>query len=101
MYEILLFTLGNKSLRMRHMTQKKYHNSFSSQELFCKLSSKQSDAMGTLHQNRKGVLAKIKSAKLTKEQYVSVYADRLMIMKWKDNKEVCLFDKQVPTRIRG
>jgi hypothetical protein len=61
--------------------------------------------MGTLRQNRKDVLTEIKGAKLEKE-HVSVYAERLMIMKWIDKKEVCFIrnihdDKLVPTRIRG
>jgi hypothetical protein len=43
--------------------------------------------MGTLHQNRKDVCAEIKSAKLKKGEYVSVYKNRVMIMKWK-NKNV-------------
>jgi hypothetical protein len=40
---------------------------FSSPDLFHKLCSKQTDAMGTLSQNRKGGSAEIKRAKLKKE----------------------------------
>jgi hypothetical protein len=53
---------------------------FSSPDLFHKLCSKQTDAMGTLHQNRKGFPAEIKSAKLKTGEPLSVYKDRLMIM---------------------
>jgi hypothetical protein len=42
--------------------------------------------MGTLHQNRKGVPAEIKSSKLKKKEHVSIYKDRLLIMKWKNKK---------------
>jgi phosphatidylserine decarboxylase len=58
--------------------------------------------MGTLHQNRKGVPAEIKSAKLKKGEQVSV---RLMIMKWKNKKDICLtsttHDEMVPIRVQG
>jgi hypothetical protein len=53
---------------------------FSSPDLFHKLCNKQ-NIMGTLHQNRKGVPAEIKDAKVTKGEHVSVYKDRLMVMK--------------------
>jgi hypothetical protein len=53
-----------------------------------KLCSKQADAVGTLYQNRKGVTAEIKNAKLKKGEHVSVYKDRLMIMKWKKQKNI-------------
>jgi hypothetical protein len=41
------------------------------------------------------------SIKLKQEEHISVYKDRLMIMKWKDKKDVCLIsttddDKMVP-----
>jgi hypothetical protein len=62
-------------------------NWFSRPDLFHKLCSKQTDAMGTLCQNRKGVLAEIKRAKLIKGGYVSVYKGRIMIMKWKNEKD--------------
>ena len=65
-------------------------NWFSSPGLFSKLCSKQTDAMGTFRQNRKGVPAEIKSAKLKKRELVSVYKDRLMIMKWINEKAICL-----------
>jgi hypothetical protein len=79
---------------------------FSSPDLFHKLCSKQTDAMGTLRQNTEGVPAEIKCAILTKGKYVSFYKARLMIMKWKDKKDICLIsstheDKMVLTRIQG
>jgi hypothetical protein len=61
--------------------------------------------MGTLHQNRKCVLAGIKSAKLKKGEHVSDYKDRLMIMKQKNKKDIyhisTTHDKMVPTGVRG
>jgi hypothetical protein len=56
-------------------------NWFTSPALFHKLCSKQTDVRGTLHQNREGVPTEIKSAKLKMGEHVSVYRDRLMIMK--------------------
>jgi hypothetical protein len=61
--------------------------------------------MGALHKNRKGVPAEIKTAKLKKGKHVSVYKDRLIIMKWRNKKVICLIsithDKMVPTRVQG
>jgi hypothetical protein len=63
--------------------------------------------MGTLRRNRKGVPAEIKSAKLKKKgELVSDYKHRLMIMKWINEKDICLIsitydNKMVPTRVRG
>jgi hypothetical protein len=81
-------------------------NLFLSPDLIHKLYSKQTDAMGTLHQNMMGVLSDMKSAKLKKDDHVSVCKDRLMIVKWKTEKDICLTstthdDKMVPTRVRG
>jgi hypothetical protein len=61
--------------------------------------------MVTTHQNKKGVNAEIKSAKLKNEEHISVYKDRLMIKRWKDKPDICLIstthdDKIVPTRVR-
>jgi hypothetical protein len=56
---------------MAPLLNHEYHvimdNWFPSPDLFHKPCSKQADAMGTLHQNRKGVPADIKRAKLKKE----------------------------------
>jgi hypothetical protein len=61
--------------------------------------------MGTLHQNRKGVPAEIKSAKLKKGEHVSVYKARLMIMMWKNQKDIRLIstthNELVPVRVQG
>jgi hypothetical protein len=70
-----------------------------------KLCSKQNNAIETLHQNRKGIPAEMKSAKLKRGENVSVYKARLMIMKWKNKKGICLtrttHDEMVPIRIQG
>ena len=65
-------------------------NWFSSPDLFQKLCDKQTDAMGTLCQNRKGVPTEIKKTKLKKGEHVSAYKDKLIIMKWKDKKDTHL-----------
>lgn len=81
-------------------------NWFSSPDLYEKLCKTQTDAMGTLRQNRKGVPSEIKKSKLKKGGHVSVYKDKLMIMKWKDKKDICLIstthdDKMIEKEIRG
>jgi hypothetical protein len=60
--------------------------------------------MGILHQNRKGVSAEIKSAKLKKGEHVSVCKDRLMEMEVGEEGIVLLsttHDKIVPTWVLG
>jgi hypothetical protein len=46
--------------------------------------------MGILCQNRKGVPVEVKNAKLKKGEHISIFRDKLMIMKWKDKKDICL-----------
>jgi hypothetical protein len=46
-----------------------------------KLCNKQTEAMGTVHQNRNGVLVEIKKTELRKGENVMVYKDKVMIMK--------------------
>jgi hypothetical protein len=80
-------------------------NWFSRPDLYRKLCSRQTDAMGTLRQNRKGVTDEIRKTQLKKEN-VAVYKDKLMISKWKDKKDICLMsttydEKLVQTRVRG
>jgi hypothetical protein len=62
--------------------------------------------MGTLHQTRKGVPAEIKNAKLQNGERVSGYTDRLILMMWKDKKNIFLIstthdNKMVPSWVRG
>jgi hypothetical protein len=96
MYGILLFTVGRipflrfpknephgskVALKLMDLLLNKIitDNLFSSSDL-C---SKQAAAIGTLHQNRKGVPAEIKKEELIKGEHVSVYR-QTMTMKWKD-----------------
>jgi hypothetical protein len=59
---------------------------FSSPDLYSKLCSKQTDNIGTQHQNRKEMPDEIK-AKLKNGESEAVYKDRWMIMKWKDKRK--------------
>jgi hypothetical protein len=61
---------------------------FSSPDLCDKLCSKQTSAVGTLQQNRKGVPFETKKEKLKKGEHVSIFKDKLMIMKLKDKKDL-------------
>jgi hypothetical protein len=61
-------------------------NRFSSPNLYDKLCSKQTDATGMLHQDRKAAPAKIKEATFKKGEHMSLYKGNLMMMKWKDKK---------------
>jgi hypothetical protein len=81
-------------------------NWFSRPDLYHKLCSEQTDAVGTFRQNRKAFPAEILSTKLKKGEHFSVYKERLMIMMCKDKKDICLvstihYDKMVPTWVRG
>ena len=48
------------------------------------------DSFGTLRANRKGVLKEIASKKLKKGEIAAMYTRRLMVLKWKDKKDVLM-----------
>jgi hypothetical protein len=57
-----------------------------------------------LRQNRKAFPAEIMNTKLKKREHVSVCTERLMIMRCKDKKDICLVgttidDKTIPTMV--
>jgi hypothetical protein len=59
-------------------------NWFSSPYLYDKLCTKQTDTIGTLCQNRKGVPFEINKAKLKNGEHISISKTKLMIQTWKN-----------------
>jgi hypothetical protein len=53
----------------------------------------------------KGVPTEVNGAEFTKGEHVSAYKDKLIIMKWKNEKDIFLIntthDEMVPTKIQG
>ena len=63
-------------------------NFFSSPELFDELCEENTDAVGTLRANRKGVPNEIRSKRLQRGEIKAMYRDKLMVLKWKDKKDI-------------
>ena len=63
-------------------------NFFSSPELFETLCENGTDAVGTIRANRKGVPKQLIQHKLKKGELKALYNGRLMLLKWKDKKDV-------------
>lgn len=79
---------------------------FSSPYFYDKLCSKRIDAMSTLLQSRKVVPVERKKEKFIIGVHISMFKDILMLIKWKDKKDVCLIstthdDEMVSARARG
>jgi hypothetical protein len=63
-------------------------NFFSSPQLYKKLCENHTDAVGTLRSNRQGVPKQLVQTKLKQGELKSFYSDKIMVMKWKDKKDV-------------
>ena len=63
-------------------------NFFSSPQLYEVLCQNNTDAVGTLRANRKGVPKELTNKKLKKGEIEAMYCRRLMVLKWKDKKDV-------------
>ena len=63
-------------------------NFFSSPKLYDILCENNTDAVGTLRANRKGVPRALTTQKLRKGEIKALYSGRLMVLKWKDKKDV-------------
>lgn len=63
---------------------------YTSPPLFDFLVSHMTDAVGTLRKNRKGIPKEILKAKLKKGQDITMYKGKLMVMQWRDKKEVLM-----------
>ena len=61
-------------------------NFFSSLQLYEVLCQNNTDAVGTLCANRKGVLKKLTNKKLKKGEIEAMNCRRLIVLKWKDKK---------------
>ena len=63
-------------------------NFFSSPQLYEVLCQNNIDAVGTLRANRKGVPKELTNKKLKKGEIEAMYCQRLMVLKWKDKKDM-------------
>ena len=63
-------------------------NFFSSSQLYEILFQNNTDAVGTLHANRKGFPKELANKKLKKGEIKAMYCRCLMVLKWKDKKNV-------------
>ena len=65
-------------------------NFFSSPQLYNMLCDNNTDSVGTLSANRNGVPKEIASKKLKKGEIAAIYTRRLMLLKWKDKKDMLM-----------
>ena len=56
-------------------------------ELLCQNNT---DIGGTMRINRVGILSEIKTKKLQKNEHIVRFKDKLMVLKWKDKKDVLM-----------
>ncbi|XP_046998417.1 piggyBac transposable element-derived protein 4-like [Schistocerca americana] len=65
-------------------------NWYTSTDLVDKLTSNNTDVVGTLRQDRKGFLDFVKKEKLKKGEYITGYKGKQMVMTWKDKRDVVM-----------
>ena len=65
-------------------------NFFSSPELFDKLCNRNTDAVGTLRANRRGLSNRFGKVSLQKRQITAVFRGKLMALRWRDKRYVPL-----------
>jgi len=65
-------------------------NFYSSPELFDLLQGSNTDAFGTCKTNRKGMSSVLAHAKLKKGDVLAKRKGRLLAIRWKDKRDVCM-----------
>ena len=65
-------------------------NYYCSPELFNLLNELDTDAIGTVRSNRKGLPKVVMSKNLKKGEVAVAYQKKLMVLKWKDKRDVCM-----------
>ncbi|XP_035209506.1 piggyBac transposable element-derived protein 4-like, partial [Stegodyphus dumicola] len=65
-------------------------NWYTSTDLAEKMCRRKTDVVGTMRKNRKGIPSDIKNCVLKKDEHIARYRDKIMIMKWKDKKDVII-----------
>jgi hypothetical protein len=83
-----VFTLVEKLLRQIYIIA--LGNYYSSVELFDMLNELETDAVGTVRSNRKGLPGAIMGKKLKKGEVTVSFRRKLIALKWKSNREVCM-----------
>ncbi|KAK6166969.1 hypothetical protein SNE40_022156 [Patella caerulea] len=63
-------------------------NFFSSPALYDELCARNNDAVGTIRPNRKGLSKDFLKQKLRNGEIKAVYSEKLMLLKWRDKKDV-------------
>lgn len=79
-------------------------NFYTSPELSQILIENKTDIYGTVKPNRKGMPPLLKGAKLKKNDIIAFQKGKMIVMKWKDKKEVCMLstihDGHIVTEVR-
>ncbi|KAG5863278.1 hypothetical protein JTB14_015383 [Gonioctena quinquepunctata] len=83
--KVVLHLMENKLNVGHHLYMDNYYNSF---DLAKNLSNQGTNCTGTLRLDRKNVPIDVKNAKLAKGNTIARYAEGIMIMKWRDKRDV-------------
>jgi hypothetical protein len=83
-----VFNLAEKLLRQGYIIG--LDNYYSSPELFDMLNNLETDAVGTVRSNRKGLPRDITEKKWKKGEMAVSFRRKLMALKWKDKRDVCM-----------
>ena len=84
----VVFTLAENLLKQGYAIA--LDNYYCSPELFDLLNKLDTDAFGTVRSNRKGLPKHVMSKKLKQGEIAASYKDKLMALKWRDKREVCM-----------
>lgn len=88
MTEKVVFSLAHDLLDRGYcLYMDNYYNSVALTE---KLILRETDVVGTMRINRKGIPSELKSKKLKKGELVALFREKQTIIKWKDKKDVLL-----------
>jgi hypothetical protein len=84
----IVFTLADQLLNQGYIIS--LDNYYSSPELFNLLNQFRTDAVGNTRFSRKGLPEDVINCKLKKGGVEVSYRNKLMVLKWKDKRDVCM-----------
>lgn len=65
-------------------------NWYTSVPLIEKLCAHKTDVVGTIRKNRTGICEEVRETRIKKSEYVAKFKNKIMLLKWQDNREVYL-----------
>ena len=84
----IVCTLAERLLKQGYLIT--MDNYYSSPELFDFLNEMETDAVGTVRSNRKGLPKEVVEKKMKKGEVAASYRKKLMALKWRDKRDICM-----------